>query len=87
MVQQGALDMALAADGAVTGFYPKLQVFAIPYLFKSSPVAWEFTHHPLVKEMQQELLETTGLRSVVWAENGFRNLTNSRHEVKGPEDM
>jgi C4-dicarboxylate-binding protein DctP len=87
MVQQGALDMALAADGAVTGFYPKLQVFAIPYLFKSSPVAWEFTHQPLVKEMQDELLETTGLRSVVWAENGFRNLTNSKHEVKGPEDM
>jgi C4-dicarboxylate-binding protein DctP len=87
MVQQGALEMALAADGAVTGFYPKLQVFAIPYLFKSSPVAWEFTHQPLVKEMQQELLETTGLRSVVWAENGFRNLTNSRHEVKGPADM
>jgi C4-dicarboxylate-binding protein DctP len=24
MVQQGALEMALAADGAVTGFYPKL---------------------------------------------------------------
>ncbi len=87
MVQQGALDMALAADGAVTGFYPKLQVFAIPYLFKSSPVAWEFVRLPVVKEMQAEMLEQTGLRSVVWAENGFRNLTNSKQEVKGPEDM
>ena len=87
MVQQGAMDMALAADGAVTGFYPKLQVFAIPYLFKSSAVAWEFVHHPLVREMQQEMLESTGLRSVTWAENGFRNLTNSKQEVKTPEDM
>lgn len=87
MVQQGAIQMALAADGAVTGFYPKLQVFAIPYLFKSSPVAWEFTRHPIAKEMQREMLEKTGLRSVVWAENGFRNLTNSKREVKGPEDM
>jgi len=87
MVQQGAIHMALAADGAVTGFYPKLQVFAIPYLFKSSPVAWEFTRHPVAKEMQQEMLENTGLRTVVWGENGFRNLTNSKHEVKGPGDM
>jgi C4-dicarboxylate-binding protein DctP len=87
MVQQGAMDMALAADGAVTGFYPKLQVFAIPYLFKSSAVAWEFVHHPLVREMQQEMLDATGLRSVIWAENGFRNLTNSKQEVKTPADM
>lgn len=87
MAQQGVIDMALAADGAVSGFYPKLQVFAIPYLFKSSPVAWEFARSPLAKGMQQEMLEMTGLRTVAWAENGFRNLTNSRHEVKGPEDM
>lgn len=87
MVQQGAIDMALAADGAVSGFYPKLQVFAIPYLFKSSPVAWEFARSGLAKEMQQEMLDETGLRTVVWAENGFRNLTNSKREVKGPEDM
>lgn len=87
MVQQGAIDMALAADGAVSGFYPKLQVFAIPYLFKSSPVAWEFARMPIAKEMQQEMLEETGLRTVVWGENGFRNLTNSKQEVKGPGDM
>jgi TRAP-type transport system periplasmic protein len=87
MVQQGAIEMALAADGAVTGFYPKLQVFAIPYLFKSSPVAWQFVDHPVAKEMRQEMLEETGLRTVIWAENGFRNLTNSRREVRGPEDM
>lgn len=87
MVQQGAIDMALAADGAVSGFYNKLQVFAIPYLFKSSPVAWEFARSDLAKEMQAEMLEKTGLRTVSWGENGFRNLTNSKHPVAGPEDM
>lgn len=87
MVQQGAINMALAADGAVTSFYPKLQVFAIPYLFKSSPVAWEFARGPIATQMKHEMLQKTGLRSVVWAENGFRNLTNSKHEVKGPDDM
>ena len=40
MTQQGALEMSLVADGAVTGFYKPLQVFAIPYLFPSSAVAW-----------------------------------------------
>lgn len=87
LVQQGGLDMALAADGAVSGFYPKLQVFAIPYLFQSAPVAWEFARSPMAKQMQQEMLEETGLRTVVWGQNGFRNLTNSRQEVKTPDDM
>ncbi len=87
MVQQGSIQMALAADGAVSGFYNKLQVFAIPYLFKSSPVAWEFVRSDVAKDMREEMREETGIRSVVWAENGFRNLTNSKRLVKGPEDM
>lgn len=87
MVQQGAIDMALAADGAVSGFYKKLQVFAIPYLFKSSPVAWEFARSDVAKQMREEMREETGIRTVVWGENGFRNLTNSKHPVAGPEDM
>ena len=87
MVQQGAIQMTLVADGAVTGFYKPLQVFALPYLFPSSPVAWEFFHHPFAKSMQQDLLEKTGLRSVVWVENGFRNMTNSKQEVRTPADM
>jgi hypothetical protein len=62
-------------------------VFAIPYLFKSSPVAWEFARGELAHEMQQEMLEATGLRTVVWGENGFRNMTNSRREIKNPADM
>jgi C4-dicarboxylate-binding protein DctP len=87
MTQQGALEMSLVADGAVTGFYKPLQVFAIPYLFPSSAVAWEFFHHPVAAEMQQDMLDKTGIRTVVWAENGFRNMTNSKKEVKTPDDM
>jgi len=87
MCQQGAIEIALVADGAVTGFYKSLQIFAIPYLFPSSPVAWEFFHHPFAKWMQQDMLQKTGIRTVVWAENGFRNLTNSKKEVKTPDDM
>lgn len=87
MAQQGAIQMVLAADGALSGFYNKLQVFGIPYLFKSSPVAWDFVKSPIAESMQEEMRETTGLRTVVWAENGFRNLTNSKHPVRGPEDM
>jgi C4-dicarboxylate-binding protein DctP len=37
--------------------------------------------------MQQDMLDKTGIRTVVWAENGFRNMTNSKKEVKTPDDM
>ena len=82
MAQQGAVDMALAADGAVSGFYPKLQVFAIPYLFKSSPVAWEFARSPMAKQMKHEMLEQTGLRTIAWGENSETALQKLRDLAK-----
>jgi C4-dicarboxylate-binding protein DctP len=42
-VMQGTLEMGLAADGAIAGFYSDIQVFSIPYLFPSSQVAWAFS--------------------------------------------
>jgi TRAP-type transport system periplasmic protein len=86
-VMQGTLEMGLAADGAIAGFYSDIQVFSIPYLFPSSQVAWAFFDHPFAKEMAEDIREQTGIRVLTWSENGFRNLTNSVRPIRGPEDM
>jgi tripartite ATP-independent transporter DctP family solute receptor len=86
-VMQGTLEMGLAADGAIAGFYSDIQVFSIPYLFPSSQVAWAFFDHPFAKQMAEDMREQTGVRVLSWSENGFRNLTNSVRPIRGPEDM
>jgi TRAP-type C4-dicarboxylate transport system substrate-binding protein len=41
-VKNGTLEMALTDDSVLGSFHRPMQVFQIPYLFPSSPVAWEF---------------------------------------------
>ena len=87
MVQQGTLEIALVADGALASFYNNVQAFAIPYLFSSSAVAWEFARSPFMQSMSDDMRQKTGIRVLVWYENGFRNMTNSKRPIRGPEDM
>jgi tripartite ATP-independent transporter DctP family solute receptor len=86
-VRDGALDIAFVADGAVSGFYPKLQVFAIPYLFPSAPIAWEVLRGPVVRTMAADIDKTMGLTVLNFSENGFRDFTNSKHAIRTPADM
>ncbi|HET6469336.1 MAG TPA: TRAP transporter substrate-binding protein DctP [Geminicoccaceae bacterium] len=86
-VMQGTLEMGLAADGAIAGFYKPIQVFSIPYLFPSSPVVWAFYDHPFARELAEDMREQTGIRVLTWAENGFRNFTNNVRPITKPEDM
>jgi TRAP-type transport system periplasmic protein len=86
-VQQGTLDMSVVSDGAMAGFYKDMQVFSIPYLFPSSPVAWKFFDHPFAKQLADGMRQKTGLRTLTFAENGFRNFTNNVREIKTPSDM
>ena len=86
-VKNGTLEMALTDDSVLGSFHKPMQIFQIPYLFPSSPVAWEFMKSPFVREMSEDMRKATGIRTLALSENGFRNLTNNAREVKTPADM
>ena len=86
-VKNGTLEMALTDDSVLGSFHKPMQIFQIPYLFPSSPVAWEFMRSPFVREITDDMRKATGIRTLALSENGFRNLTNNSREVKGPDDM
>jgi len=86
-VRDGALDIAYVADGNASGFYPKLQVFAIPYLFSSAPVAWEVLRGPFGKALAEDIRKTAGFRVLNLSENGFRDFTNNKRPIRTPEDL
>jgi tripartite ATP-independent transporter DctP family solute receptor len=86
-VRDGALDIAWVADGNMTGFYPKIQVMAIPYLFPPSPVAWNVLRGPWAAALKEDIHKTAGFRVLEFAENGFRDFTNSKHPILTPADL
>lgn len=87
MVQQGSLELSFPADGAMSGFYAPMQVWSIPYLFESAPVAWKVLESDFANRMKDDILETTGIRALAFSQNGFRSFTNNVRPLINPSDM
>jgi TRAP-type transport system periplasmic protein len=85
-VQIGTIDCTLSSTGPVGNFVPEVRIFDVPFLFRDTAHA----RGVLDSEIGQQVLSrfaARGLHGVIWTENGFRHLTNSRREVNLPADM
>lgn len=86
-VQQGSLELTFPADGAMAGYYQPMQVWSIPYLFESAPVAWRVMNSDFADEMRADILDETGMRALAFSQNGFRSFTNNVRPIIDPEDI
>ena len=85
-VQIGTIDCTFTSTGPVGNFVPEVRIFDVPFLFRDTAHA----RGVLDSEIGQGVLArftARGLHGVIWTENGFRHLTNSRREVNLPADM
>jgi len=85
-VQDGTLTMTMVS-GAFSKVCPEAGVLDIPYMFSSAPVAWKVLDGQFGAELGEYCLEKTGLRTLAYAETGFRNFTNSKHPIKQVSDV
>lgn len=84
--RMGTVDMLLTSSGPVMGFDQRFGVLDMPYIFRDV----EHAHKVLDGDIGKELfasLESKGLKGLAWFENGFRNITNSRHAINVPADL
>jgi tripartite ATP-independent transporter DctP family solute receptor len=84
--QIGTLDCTITSTGPVGNFVPEVRNLDVPFLFRDTAHA----RGVLDSQIGQELLARftpRGLAGVVWMENGFRHLTNSRRSVEAPADI
>lgn len=85
-LQIGSLDVVITSTGPLGNFVPEVFVLDLPFLFRD----YDHARTVLDGEVGQELLEKVGEQDLVglaWSENGFRQVTNSQHEVRTPEDL
>jgi tripartite ATP-independent transporter DctP family solute receptor len=84
--QIGTIDCTITSTGPVGNFVPAVRNVDVPFLFRD----YAHARGVLDSEIGQSILNqfnSRGLVGVIWLENGFRHLTNSRREVNLPADM
>jgi len=85
-VQIGTLDCTFTSTGPVGNFVPEVRVFDVPFLFRDAAHARGVLDSDIGSAVLARF-PARGLVGVIWTENGFRHLTNSRREVNAPADM
>jgi tripartite ATP-independent transporter DctP family solute receptor len=85
-IRQGIIDMAIGSTINWSPQVKELNLFSLPFLMPDYKAIDALTQGPVGKDLFA-ILEKQGVVPLAWGENGFRELTNSKHEVKMPADL
>lgn len=84
-VQLGTLDVTNVSTGPVGNFVPEVKIVDIPFLFRDYDHARRYLDGPDGQALLAKF-PSKGLVALVWSENGFRHMTNSKRSITTPED-
>ncbi len=85
-VRMGTLEMVATSASPLTGLVPAFNVFDLPFIVPSYAAA-DAVYDGKVGAKLAVDLEPKGIKLLCYMENGFRQLTNSKREVKTPADL
>ena len=85
-VQLGTQELAFSSTGPIPNFVPETKILDVPFLFRDKPHARAVLDGPIGQDMLTKF-DAKGFKALAWAENGFRHMTNSKRDVKAPEDL
>jgi tripartite ATP-independent transporter DctP family solute receptor len=86
-VKLGTIDMVLSSSGgALAQFNPNIGILDLMLLFRDEAHADLVLDGPIGTSLLDSFKDT-GTVALGWAENGFRQLTNSLRPVKTPADL
>jgi len=85
-LRSGVQEGVVTSSSPLVGIVPALGVFDLPFLFANDEEADAVVDGPFGK-MMDEKLAAVGLVNLAYWENGFRNLSNSKHPVNKWEDF
>ena len=85
-LQLGTVQMSVCTTGPVEAFVPEIKALEMPFLFSSYEAADKVLDGPIGIDMLKRF-EKAGLVGLHFLDNGFRNVTNSKRAVMGPDDV
>jgi len=85
-VQLGTQELAFSSTGPVPNFVPETKILDVPFLFRDKAHARAVLDGPIGQDLLAKF-DAKGFKALAWGENGFRHMTNSKRDVKAPEDL
>lgn len=85
-MRQGIIDMAVGSTINWSPQVKELNLFSLPFLMPDYAAIDALTQGP-VGEAIFAAIEKQGIVPLAWAENGFREVSNSQKPIKTPADM
>lgn len=86
MVVAGQLEINNTSTAPLVGYVPELSIFDIPFLFADEAEADKVLASEVGDYLNAKLADK-GIINLAWNENGFRELTNSKHAVATVADV
>ncbi|MEI6732469.1 MAG: DctP family TRAP transporter solute-binding subunit [Comamonadaceae bacterium] len=85
-LQLGTVQMSVCTTGPVETFVPEIKALEMPFLFSSYEASDKVLDGPIGQDLLKRF-DKAGLVGMHFLDNGFRNVTNSKRAVNGPEDL
>jgi len=85
-IQLGNVDLIFVSSAPLASFSPQFFAFDIPFLFKDRTQAYSVLDGPIGQELLASL-DGVGIKGLTYWENGFRQLTNSKKEIRTPDQL
>ncbi len=87
LLRKGVADFAIGSTINWSSQVKELNLFSMPFIFKGFKELDAVTNG-FPGEMIKKRLKKLGVISIgTWGENGFRQLTNSKREIRNPSDL
>ncbi len=85
-IRQGVIDLAIGSSINWSPQVKELNLFSLPFLITDYAALDALTSGEVGKDIFG-ILDRAGVVPLAWGENGFRELTNSKREVRTPADL
>ncbi len=85
-LRQGVIDMAVGSTINWSPQVKQLNLFSLPFLMPDFAAIDALTQGNVGKQLFGTL-DKAGVVPLAWGENGFREISNSKHAIKSPADL
>jgi len=85
-MRSGLIDMAVGSTINWSPQVPELNLFSLPFLMKDNADLDAITQGEAGK-LSFAAIEQRGIVPLAWGENGYREISNSKHAIKTPADL
>src|SRR5512134_1375332 len=85
-IRQSVIDLAIGSTINWSPQVKELNLFSLPFLMPDYKAIDVLTQGEVGKQLFG-ILEKQGVVPLAWGENGYRELTNSKREVRKPDDL